>query len=114
MGRIKHIEIAGVDGPKLESFYAELFGWKINRKKVGGFDYGDIELPEEPTAGIRHEPHGKPEIVIYIEVVDVDAAVEEARALGATIRIPPIQYGDVRFALFEDPEGNAIGLTQAK
>lgn len=112
MNRIKHIEIAGADGEKLEGFYSQLLGWRINRKDVGGYPYGEIDTGGEPTAGIRHEPNGKAEVVIYVEVADVDSVVEKARRLGATVRIPPMQYGDLRFALLEDPEGNPLGLTQ--
>ena len=114
MSTIKHIEIAGVDGKKLQHFYAELFGWGMNRRNVGGFDYFDVDVSGSPTLGIRHEPEGYPEIVVYVEVTDLDRSVKEAEALGATIRIPPIQHGDIRFAVIKDPEGNPIGLTQAK
>lgn len=112
MSKIKHIEIAGVDGNALRTFYGELFGWQISRREVAGFDYFDIELGGEPTGGIRHEPEGKPEIVVYVEVSDLKEAVDRATSLGATVRIPPMQYGELEFALIEDPEGNPIGLTQ--
>ena len=114
MARIKHIEIAGIDGGKLKVFYSRLFDWKITQRDVAGFDYYDIATGGESSAGIRHEPDGKPEIVVYVEVSDLDESVEKAKALGATIRIPPKEYGDLLFALIEDPEGNPIGLTQKK
>jgi len=75
-------------------------------------DYHDIEGAGEVGAGIRHEPEGDPEIVVYVEVEDVDRAVERAKGLGASVRIPPMEYGNLRFALIEDPEGNPIGLTR--
>ncbi len=112
MPRIKHVEIAGIDGEGLQRFYGELFGWNIKHRDVGGFDYFDVDVPGSITAGIRHEPKGQPEIVVYVEVIDLDRSVEDAEALGATIRIPPVQHGNLRFALIEDPEGNPIGLTQ--
>lgn len=112
MAKIKHIEIAGVDGAALRSFYGELFGWQITRRDAGGFDYYDVEAGGEPTAGIRPEPEGRPEIVVYVEVSDLDGAVERARELGGTVRIPPMEHGDLHFALVEDPEGNPIGLIE--
>ena len=112
MPKIKHIEIAGVDGYKLQAFYGKLFGWLISRREVGGFDYHDNDIPGELTAGIRHEPKGKPEIVVYVEVNDLDRSVEKAEDLGGRIRIPPTQHGSLRFALIEDPEGNPVGLTE--
>ncbi len=113
MARIKHIEIAGTDGEKLKSFYNELFDWPIQRKDVAGFDYYDVDAGGKPTVGIRDEPEGKAELVVYVEVDDLERAVKKARRLGANIRIPPMTYGELNFALIEDPEGNAIGLTQA-
>ena len=112
VSKIKHIKIAGVDGYKLQVFYGKLFGWGISRREVGGFDYHDIDIPGALTAGIRHEPKGEPEIVIYVEVNDLDRSVEKAEALGGSIRIPPTQHGSLRFALIEDPEGNPVGLTE--
>lgn len=115
MARIKHIEIAGKSGEQLKKFYAELFDWRIERKDVSGFDYYDIDiaLGGKPSAGIRNEPDGKAEIVVYIEVDNLDETVAKAEKLKAKVRIPPMAYGDLTFALIEDPEGNPIGLTQA-
>lgn len=115
MARIKHIEIAGRNGAQLKKFYSELFDWKIERKDVSGFDYYDVETEPagKPTAGIRHEPEGKAELVVYIEVDDLEQTVARAKKLNATVRIPPMAYGELSFALIEDPEGNPIGLTQA-
>lgn len=113
---VSHFEIAGRDGEKLESFYSSLFGWKIERRDVGGFPYGFIDTEEEgqPSGGIRHEPEGEAELVFYVEVENVEAAVAEAQRLGGAVRIPPMETPDVTFALVTDPEGNAVGLTQKK
>lgn len=113
MARIQHIEIAGVDGARLRSFYSELFDWPVERRDVAGFDYYDVDHPGELSAGIRHEPEGQAEIVVYVEVSDVARYVERAQSLGATVRIPPMEHEGLRFALIEDPEGNPIGLTEA-
>ncbi len=115
MARIKHIEIAGRDGARLKNFYAKLFDWHIERKDVAGFDYYDIESERSGklTAGIRHEPEGRAELVVYVEVDDLAATVGKVKKLGGSIRIPPTSYGELNFALVEDPEGNPIGLTQA-
>jgi predicted enzyme related to lactoylglutathione lyase len=114
MGKIGHIEFAGTDGAALKDFYGSLFGWEISRRDMGGFDYFDITTDSDFTAGIRHEPEGCAEIVVYIRVEDVDGSVATAQALGAGVRIPPMDYGDLRFALITDPQGNPVGLTQAR
>ena len=113
VARIKHIEIAGVDGGRLRDFYGQLFDWPIDRRDSAGFDYYDVQAPGDFTTGIRHEPEGCAEIVVYVEVADVRAAAARAESLGAKLRIPPMEHGDLVFALIEDPEGNPVGLTQA-
>ena len=113
MARIGHIEFAGTDGAALKDFYAGLFGWEVQAREGCESSYYDIATGEGFTAGIRHEPEGCAEIVVYVEVADVDAAVVTARELGAEVRIPPMEYGDLRFALITDPQGNPVGLTQA-
>lgn len=110
---IVHIEFAGVNGAQLESFYRDLFGWSINRENVGGFPYGRINFgASELTGGIRHEPEGKAELVIYVGVEDLATSFAKAQELGGSVLIPPMETPEVTFALIADPEGNPIGLVQ--
>ena len=110
--RVRHLEIAGKDGGRLRHFYRELFGWKIERREIAGSDYYDVEMDDGPTLGIRHEPEGKAELVMYYEVEDLNLSVEAAVGLGAIVRIRPMEYEGLVFALLEDPEGNPVGLLQ--
>lgn len=113
MARIGHIEIAGTDGASLRDFYTSLFGWHIEGDEAAQYPYYDIATDGNFSAGIRHEPEGCAEIVVYVEVEDVDAACARAQELGATVRIPPMTHGDLRFALITDPQGNPVGLTHS-
>lgn len=110
--RVVHFEIAGRDGARLEEFYSKLLGWKIHPSDMGGFPYGFIDAAASAklTGGIRHEPEGPAEVVLYVEVDDLERSVDRARHLGASLRIPPMEGDGVRFALLSDPEGNPIGL----
>ena len=111
---IVHVEIAGKEGDKLESFYGALFDWSIERDNIGGYPYGRINFGGEGklTGGVRHEPEGHAELVIYVQVDDLNAAFVKAQELGATVRIPPMETPEVTFALVADPEGNPVGLVQ--
>lgn len=113
---LAHFEIAGRDGERLESFYARLFGWELKRVSAGGHNYAYIDTGSNPglTGGIRHEPEGSAEVVLYVEVSDVEEATRQAEALGGAIRIPPMTFEDKTFSLVMDPEGNSIGLIQRK
>lgn len=110
--KVRHLEIAGKDGARLKEFYGALFGWKIRRREVAGSDYYDVDLDGGPTLGIRHEPDGEAELVAYYEVEDLSSSVETAVGLGAVVRIRPMEYEGLVFALLEDPEGNPVGLLQ--
>ena len=112
--QIMHIEIAGRAGPALEDFYGSLFGWSVERKEAGGHAYGWVTpAPAEAcTVGIRHEPEGRAETVLYVGVDDLPGSVARAVELGASVRIPPVQGSGMMFALLSDPEGNPFGLLQ--
>lgn len=115
MGKpIIHFEVAGTDGPELESFYRSLFDWKIDHQGEGDMQYGFISDGSAGPigGGIRHEPTGGAEVVFYVEVEDLSDAMEQAQALGGSVRIEPIDTGDVTFGMIRDPQGNSIGLIQ--
>ncbi|MCG8435319.1 MAG: hypothetical protein MJA83_14940 [Gammaproteobacteria bacterium] len=111
---IVHVEIAGRDGGVLEKFYKELFHWDIRRENAGGCPYGKFDFKDLQglTGGIRHEPEGEAEIVVYVQVDDLKKYVSLAEALGGSIRIPPMRAGDLYFALISDPENNPIGIIE--
>jgi len=111
---IVHIEIAGTNGPELESFYRAMFDWKIDHQGEGDLQYGFIQeiADGDVGGGIRHEPEGPNEIVFYVEVENLENAVAQAVDLGASVRINPIDTGKITFALITDPQGNPVGLIQ--
>jgi predicted enzyme related to lactoylglutathione lyase len=113
---VVHFEIAGRDGEKLEEFYRTLFGWAIERQDIEGQPYGMIQAEGEGriTGGIRHEPEGEAEVVLYVEVEDLMDAVAEAQRLGGEVRIPPMETPVVTFAMVTDPEGNPVGMVHKK
>ncbi|MDE2995778.1 MAG: VOC family protein [Bacteroidota bacterium] len=112
--RIIHFEVAGTDGPALESFYSKLFGWEIDHQGQGDMQYGFVRDGSAGPigGGIRHEPNGGPEVVFYVEVEDLEEAIRQVKALGGSVRIEPVNTGDVTFAMITDPQGNSVGLIQ--
>jgi hypothetical protein len=52
-----------------------------------------------------------PGVTFYVQVHDPEAALDRAVSLGAKVITPVTEIpGMVTFALFQDPEGNIIGL----
>lgn len=106
---VVHWEIGGHDLDALARFYREVFGWDAT-----GFDddYRLVDLDEGIGGGLMRCHDGMPPYVtIYVAVDDLDATLAKVKDLGGTPLVPPTPIPDVgAFALFQDPEGNTIGI----
>ena len=106
---VVHWEIGGRDLDAQASFYRELFGWEAE-----GFDtdYRLVDLGEGIGGGLMRCRDDMPAYVtIYVAVDDLDATLAKVKDLGGTPLLPPTPIAGVgAFALFQDPEGNTIGL----
>jgi uncharacterized protein len=117
---VVHFEIMGNDAEKLGTFYSQLFGWNVNSDNP--MHYGIVERQGNVNAegigiggGIGAMPEGMPgHVTFYIEVPDVEAAMQQAERLGGTRLMGPEQPMEgLEIAMFADPEGHAIGLVKA-
>jgi uncharacterized protein len=116
---VVHFEIIGTDPAKLRDFYRELFGWDYDTSgsvapavsQEGNYGFtepGGAAIP----GGIGGGPGYRPQVVFYVGVPDVDAALRKAETLGGTRIMGPDQAPgrDLMVAHFTDPEGNLIGI----
>lgn len=112
---IVHFEIMGGDETSLRSFYAQLFGWKIAEPmaELGGYALVDGET-SGLAGGIGPEMGGGKRVTVYVQVPDLQATLDQAVSLGATVVMPPtdIPQGNVSLAMFSDPAGNVTGLVK--
>jgi predicted enzyme related to lactoylglutathione lyase len=103
------------------SFYAKLFGWQPTPFVPNGMPAGNQPLTLFKTdpdmvggvAGMvqKQKPEAPSQWIPYIVVENLDVAVTEAVALGATVRTPVKSIGEFgRIAVILDPEGAAVGL----
>lgn len=110
MNHICHWELQTIDPRKAISFYQALFGWKLNFEKE--MNYVMIDTGTPPGGGInvvkKIEPSG---IILYVQVEDIDAALNKAKDLGGAIVVPkkPIPHVG-HFGILQDTEGNQIGV----
>jgi predicted enzyme related to lactoylglutathione lyase len=109
---VVHWEIGGRDLESLSQFYRELFGWE-----PASFDE-DYRLvnPGEGIGGglMRCRRDVPPYVTVYVAVEDLEATLEQVRALGGAPLVAPTPIPGVgAFALFQDPEGNTIGILRA-
>ncbi len=108
-------EIISADHEKLSRFYRELFGWTVDQDPTWG-GYGLIDTGAAPAPlvggiGPSQSP-GDTGVKIYVRVDDLAAWLDKAEQLGAARLVEPTplpgDYGS--FAMFADPDGNAVGL----
>jgi len=117
---VVHFEIIGKDVEKLQSYYADLFGWEVNSDNP--MNYGIVQREGNVTqegigigGGIGAAPEGcSGHTTFYIEVPDVEAALAKAESLGGSRMMGPEKVMDgVELGLFTDPEGHIIGVVQS-
>ena len=118
---VVHFEIIGKDGLKLQKFYAELFGWKIqNMAEMGNYGMtetgttGDKVGKGSIDGGVGGAQPGSPNYVtVYIQVKDIDAHLQKITAAGGKTVMPKTEIPNVvTFAQFTDPQGNVVGLVE--
>jgi predicted enzyme related to lactoylglutathione lyase len=117
---VVHFEINSGAALRLQEFYADAFGWSIHRSDPGG--YGDVVTEGvcpgsgEPgiDGGIGPSDDGNDFVTFYVQVPDVDEALQRVEALAGRTVLRPTKAGRVLLAMFTDPQGNRIGLVRAQ
>ena len=118
---VVHFEVVGKDGDKLRGFYSDMFGWEFGAT-MGPTNYAVTPRDGNTNAdgaGIGGGIGGGPEgydghVTFYVEVPDVEAALQKAESMGGTRVMGPEEMSEVgiTIALFTDPEGHVIGLVK--
>jgi uncharacterized protein len=117
---VVHFEITGQDGPKLHSYYSELFGWDIDADNEMGYGLVQREGNTNPDGigiggGIATGPQGYGgHVTFYVEVPNVEESLAKAESLGGTRMMGPEEVmPGLIIGLFNDPEGHVIGVMQS-
>lgn len=111
--RIIHAEVVGKDGPLLQQFYGTVFGWHQNTGLPGGYAMTDSD-ESGIVLGTGPAPDGgNGWVTFYVGVPDIDAALAAVEANGGRTVMPKFSPApDTSLAMFADPEGHVIGLSQ--
>lgn len=115
MGKpVIHWEIGGNDSKKLQTFYSNLFDWKIDANNPMNYGMATTGGEGGINGGIGSTGEDKkPYVTFYVQVDDLQAYLKRAESLGGKTVVPPTEIPNVvTFALFTDPEGNRIGLVK--
>ena len=106
-----HWEITGKDAPKLQQFYANLFGWSVDSNNPMNYGLVDTQTEDGINEGIAQEQESATRVTVYVQVDDLQAYLDKAESLGGKTILPPTVIPDtVTLAMFTDPEGNITGM----
>lgn len=110
---VVHFEIGCRDSEKTQEFYSKLFDWNIETHGPAAMiSTGGEEGIGGHISALGHEPHNY--TLIYVQVDDLDVAIEQATELGGEVMVPPTEVpGMGNFAWIKDPEGLPLGLWKA-
>jgi len=112
---VVHFEIAGKDAQALSKFYAELFGWKT--EAMDSPPYVMVHrAPGGIGGGIAQPPDGSTYATFYVACPNssIKETLAKAESMGATTIVPVMDVpGGPTIAMFNDPDGNMIGLVNA-
>ena len=109
---IVHVEIPAANTEAAGSFYAELFGWKIQPvpemnytmwEAGDGDEYGGFPLvSEENPAG---------QVLVYIASDDIEADLKKVEKLGGKVLHQKVEISGMGwYGIFQDPTGNVLAL----
>jgi predicted enzyme related to lactoylglutathione lyase len=108
---IVHFEIRSDDSDAARDFYAKPFGWTYPAGGFPGYTYVESGVSSGTIPGGISPLQGGPSLVtVFAGVADVQAALDQAVALGGTIVQPATTAPGVTFGLFADPQGHIVGV----
>jgi uncharacterized protein len=107
---VVHFEINGTDGPALEKFYSEVFGWNVQSLPEFGYATIDTQGGDGINGGIGTSQEGPPLLTFYVETPDPEGSLAKAESLGATTVMPIAEIGVAKYGRFRDPQGNVMGI----
>ncbi|MCB0882259.1 MAG: VOC family protein [Thermoleophilia bacterium] len=89
------------------AFGAVLGAPAVDEPYYVGFDVGGVQVGLDPNGASK----GMTGPVAYFDVDDLDAAVGDLEAAGATVTAPPSEVGGgARIATLSLPSGDTVGL----
>ena len=112
-----HVELNTTDVDKAKVFYTKLFAWKLEDVPMPGGSYTMISVGEGTGGGMMKQPMpGAPSMwLAYVQVDDIAAATQKAKALGATVIKDVTEVmGAGSLSIITDPTGAPLGLWKPK
>ncbi|HVZ65905.1 MAG TPA: VOC family protein [Lacunisphaera sp.] len=104
------------DVARARKFYEGFLGLKVGVQVE--FNPGqwwiEYDIAGQALALANGMPDAKPQSALTLEVADLDASLQAAKAAGVTIAFEIMEFPPCRLFAVKDPDGNQIGLHQRK
>ena len=114
---VSYFELGGKNAAALSELYTELFDWTIEPmgQSAAGTDFHFVHQEEGGiVGGIMGTTEGMPDNyhMFYVSVDDIQAYLDKAESLGCSTVVPAMSLpnGNGAIGVFQDPQGNFIGL----
>jgi predicted enzyme related to lactoylglutathione lyase len=108
-----HLELHTGNLARACAFYSALLGWRAETVRADGCAYVALALGVVGGGVVEHEADGAAWLP-YVEVADVAASTELARALGAHVLLEPREGPAGWRSVVSVPAGAQIALWQPK
>ena len=110
-GKISYVQIPAADADESADFYETVFGWNIRRRDGGRIAFDDTTGEVSGVWLTDRPPSVEPGLLMYMNVEDVQRALEKIVEAGGEIVTPLTPQGEGEaFATFRDPAGNVLGV----
>ncbi len=107
---VVHAEIRSSDPDATREFLGKLFGWSYSDGAYPGYTFVASGSEGGPPTAIGPLQGAGDQVLFFVAVEDVAAALSQAEALGGSIVQPAQQVPGVSFGVFADPQGHQIGV----
>jgi predicted enzyme related to lactoylglutathione lyase len=107
---IVHAEIRSSDPDATREFFGKLFGWSYSDGAYPGYTFVATGADGGPPTAISPLQGAGDQVLFFVGVEDVAAALSQAEALGGSVVQPAQQVPGVSFGVFADPQGHQIGV----
>lgn len=111
---VVHFELHGKDAAALQDFYKKAFDWHVDTNNPQDYGMVDTHTGSGINGAVTAGPNMDNGTIIYVEVDDMQAALDRVEELGGQTVMPITDMEMVTFALFRDPASNMVGLVKSE
>jgi predicted enzyme related to lactoylglutathione lyase len=110
--QVIHWEIQSKAPERLHGFYRDVFAWNIDTNNP--MNYGMVASGGELgiDGGIGGSQGPSSDVLVYVGTPSIDDTLAKIAERGGRTLMPRTDIGPVIMAIFQDPEGNTLGLVE--